>query len=250
MLRVLFVLLVTVCVNAHAATFNWKHRNVNPYMGSISAAIEDYRDVYGPAERKELARRIDAREYDDIVEIRRDTISGKYHYESTIWRMHSGSPGTKDPLRTSWTAADLERGLVYCSGSRCVLVPTVCRNVSLINRVEQLIPVQHAPAATVGGPAPVYVEVPPLEGGGATTTGGVPTVHALSVLPTNGDSPSESGSGNPPFIQPYYPPIGGGGGIVVITVPPVTTPVPEPAPWVLILCGALVLSLYTRRRNA
>ena len=74
---------------------------------------------------------MDRRDYDDLVVIRRDSITGNADYRPTIRDMHFGTRAVcRSVTRTSWTASMQERGLVYCDSGNCILVPTVCRNVS------------------------------------------------------------------------------------------------------------------------
>lgn len=75
-----------------------------------------------------------ARQYDDIAEIRRDTIQGVQSY-SDLRDMHFGEGRLcRLPSRALWAAQHVERGLVYCEVEHCLIVPTVCRNVSRVTR--------------------------------------------------------------------------------------------------------------------
>ena len=77
------------------------------------------------------------RAYDDVVTIRRDSISGKHRYGTTIRDMHFGARQVCRTVdRSGWAPQMQERGLVYCESGDCILVPTVCRNVSRIRRAE------------------------------------------------------------------------------------------------------------------
>jgi hypothetical protein len=115
---------------------SWDHPGVNPFMGDVVAAVDRYRDI--PADvRARLKDRMAKREYDDLVEIRRDSMNGRggYEYGSTITDMHFGTHQVcRSVTRTSWTPQMQERGLVYCESGHCILVPTVCRNVSRVTR--------------------------------------------------------------------------------------------------------------------
>ena len=67
----------------------------------------------------------------DIAVIERDAIRGQASYAAEIRDMHFG-PGAvcRTVTRAKWTPTTQERGLVYCEDGQCILVPTVCRNVS------------------------------------------------------------------------------------------------------------------------
>ena len=115
---------------------SWDHPGVNPFMGDVVAAVDRYRDI-PPEVRERLKDRMAKREYDDLVEIRRDSMTGRggYDYGKTITDMHFGTNQVcRSVTRTSWTPQMQERGLVYCESGHCILVPTVCRNVSRVTR--------------------------------------------------------------------------------------------------------------------
>ena len=113
----------------------WTKPGHNPFMGDVVGAVDRYTDI--PADlRSRLKARMAQREYDEIVSIRRDSIIGKAEYSPVIRDMHFGSKNRmcKQVTRTRWTSKMQERGLVYCEDRRCILVPTVCRNVARIAR--------------------------------------------------------------------------------------------------------------------
>ncbi len=126
------------------AVCSWDRPGHNPFMGNVVAAIDRYSDI--PTDvRVRLKQRMQARQYDEIVDIRRDSIRGKADYQPTIRDMHFGLDRVCAQVsRTGWTPQMHERGLVYCESGHCILVPTVCRNVSRIERT---------PAAIAGAPA-------------------------------------------------------------------------------------------------
>jgi hypothetical protein len=117
-----------------------------------SSLVDNYRDIPA-AVRARLKARMDARQYDDIAEIRRGAIAGAYAY-SDLRDMHFGATGGKvcqQVTMTSWTAADVERALIYHEGGHTIAVPTICRNVSRITRGARLAP----------PPGPLTAEIPP-----------------------------------------------------------------------------------------
>ena len=115
---------------------SWNRPGHNPFMGDVVAAVDRYTDIPAPV-RNRLKLRMAARSYDEMVSIRRDAILGQARYGTAITGMHFGAGqicGTVN--RAQWTPDAQERGLVYCESGHCILVPTVCRNVSRITREE------------------------------------------------------------------------------------------------------------------
>lgn len=115
---------------------SWNRPGVDPFMGDVVAAVDRYRDI-SPEVRTRLKERMARREYDDLVSIRRDAITGRggYEYGKDIHEMHFGANQVcRTVTRDAWTPQMEERGLVYCESGTCILVPTVCRNVSRIAR--------------------------------------------------------------------------------------------------------------------
>lgn len=115
---------------------SWDHPGVNPFMGDVVAAVDRYADI--PADvRQRLKARMAKRDYDEIAVITRDGISGRAQYDAAIREMHFGTGQIcKTVTRSRWTADWKERGLVYCEANHCIIVPTVCRNVSRISRLD------------------------------------------------------------------------------------------------------------------
>ena len=132
-------LLAALALAASGATLpvcSWDKPGVNPFMGDVVAAVDRYTDI--PADtRAKLKARMAKRDYDEIVSIKRDGINGQAKYGSDISDMYFGSGSIcKTVTRSKWTLAMEERGLVYCQDGQCILVPTVCRNVSRVTRAE------------------------------------------------------------------------------------------------------------------
>jgi hypothetical protein len=238
-------------------------------MGDVVAAVDRYQDI--PLDvRQRLKVRMLRRDYDDVVSIRRDSITGRAEarYGSAIRDMHFGASKVCAAVsRAAWTAQMQERGLVYCEGDQCILVPTVCRNVSRIARA------QAAPERAEGdGPEPVATfdaEPPPVPfagGSPALSLDGAPSFDS----PAGGHGPeglasgSRAGAGSGSFAA------GSGwasgranaaraselaeGFGPASEVSPETqiagavAPVPEPETWALMLGGFAALAAWRRPR--
>ena len=247
---------------------SWDRPGANPFMGDVVAAVDRYQDIPA-ATRDKLKARMKARHYDDIAVIERDTITGKATYAPEIRDMHFG-PGAvcRTVTRSKWTATTQERGLVYCEDGQCILVPTVCRNVSRIRRLDKPSAVAPAHAANVASSTREGEEATPLEfeapaaGPAAAApdsfaaTSGVPALTS-SLAPgggilAGGNAPSPASPGGGPGLvnlgMPALPP-----GTVRVADGPVDLPhtpaVPEPGTWSLIALGLLVIIFRARQRR-
>lgn len=130
---------------ALAATFqpscSWDRPGANPYRGNVRDALERYSDI-PDVDRIALKHKIEQGQADDQVEITRDAIRGKAHYNATITDMHFGAASVcHEVTRSRWDPARIEPGAVYCVKDHCILVPRICGNVS---RIKRLAPVAAA----------------------------------------------------------------------------------------------------------
>jgi hypothetical protein len=222
---------------------SWDRPGVNPFMGDVVAAVDHYKDI--PAEtREKLKARMKARQYEDIAVIERDTITGKQVYDSAIRDMHFG-PGSicRTVTRAKWKPSMQERGLVYCEDGECILVPTVCRNVS---RVKRQPPRAVAPAQvqTVAASSREIVQEPlvfdpPSAGPTPGSFAEVARVPTLSQ-PTSTPTPEFR---LPPLVSLSTP------GLPPRSLMPtgVTPAVPEPGTWAMILAGLFVVGRRVRQ---
>ncbi|MDQ6639836.1 MAG: MHFG family PEP-CTERM protein [Pseudomonadota bacterium] len=233
-------------------------------MGDIVAAVDRYQDI--PVDvRERLKSRMVRRAYDDVVSIRRDSITGRARYGSTIRDMHFGDRQLcRSVTRAAWSQEMQERGLVYCDSGHCILVPTVCRNVSRIARAE--VANEHAEgdvpgddAAPAAPQAADAAPAPPLESIAAVLT--MDEAASFTALSEGGHASGGAFGGGGPGLAGN----GGGGGaatarasggpdFVPLAVSDVgleaITPVPEPETWGLILGGLAALGWRRRKRAA
>lgn len=215
----------------YVAACSWDHPGLRPFMGDVVAAVDRYRDI-PQAVRTRLKERMAVRQYDEFVDIERDAIVGQRRYEPGIRDMHFGDGRVCGVItRTKWTDAMRERGMVYCEGEHCILVPTVCRNVS---RIRRKVFAEAPPPRTPAEPLPA---VP--EGGGYALYGWLTVQARQAELPGWVGGPGPGVAPGTPFLPPYT----GGPGW-----PESALPVPEAPTWMMIGVGALLVAAYGRRR--
>jgi hypothetical protein len=262
------------------AECSWDRPGHNPFMGDVVAAVDRYTDIPAPV-RGRLKQRMQSRQYDEIVSIRRDRIEGKQQYGGAIRDMHFGSGSVcRAVTRAGWAAQMQERGLVYCGSGHCILVPTVCRNVSRIVRQEATGPA--AAAAQGGGDAgelpfdppgagPAAAEGPAFPAGGENTPadsfaglGGEARAGPLFGGDPWAPTATGAGGGGRQFddnaAQPGRRPLPVPGGSLPVgpepTVGPIPLPhvpipaVPEPGTWLMFGVGLALLHAVRRPRAA
>lgn len=194
-----------------AAVCSWNDPGHNRYRGTIAAAVDRYTDIPAPV-RERLKARMAVYRFDEMAAIRRDSITGQARYAPEIRDMHFGAGqvcGTVD--RSGWTDAMVERGLVYCEEEHCLIVPTVCRNVSRVTRLATPEAVQAAavdPAAPTS-PAASQPSLPKPGLGDATVAG-----HAAGL--PDGELVFDAPGAGPSFQDLQAPP----GGIQVAEASP------------------------------
>ncbi len=240
---------------------DWNRPGHDPYTGDVSSAIDRYPDLPGDV-RQRLHARMEKRDYDEVVTIERDRIVGKARYGTTIRDMHFGANKVcRTVSRSGWRPGMEEAGLVYCDSGQCILVPTICRNVSRITRAEI------SPDSAVGDLPPLAALTPDDKPASAidkvapiALLDSPPTFDGRTNPPDAGGEGSGGNPGNPGY--PGYPgfpgPPGGGGGLYMPPggtthppgPPPAVTPIPEPATWALLLAGIAATAAWRRRTPA
>ena len=226
---------------------SWDKPGHDPYMGDLVASIDDYADL--PADvRARLKARVAQRDYDDIATIRRDAIEGQRAYEPEIRDMHFGTRQMCASVsRTAWPAEHQERGLVYCDGDTCLIVPTVCRNLSRVTR-RSLAPLAAAPAAEA--PAGDELVFAPPAAGPADAAEGLPSSAGPAAAPpvtfAEGAAPAWV-----PLVPVGFPAIPGGlgaGPSRSLPTGPIAA-VPEPSSTACMVLGLLIVGLLGARAN-
>jgi MYXO-CTERM domain-containing protein len=249
---------------------SWDRPGHNPFTGDVVAALDRYADIPSDV-RQRLQQRMARRQYDDLVSIRRDSIEGRHRYDARIRDMHFGERRVcGDVTRAEWTAQMQERGLVYCDSGHCILVPTVCRNVSRIARLPEGVSGQRAEAdeEPAGSATPLAFDPPaagapsaPHEGPSfEETVHGAPGWAAITAAPTVPLPPlvvAAAPTHEPTVASGWAVPLPPAPGLHLPTppvtpapVPPVpTSPVPDaPSAWLLL--GGLAALVARQRRAA
>lgn len=194
---------------------SWDRPGVNVFKGDTVAAVDRYADIPAPT-RAKLRQRMAARQYDEVASIRRDSIEGRHRY-TDLRDMHFGTGQVcRSVTRGKWSDNAVERGLVYCEDGHCLIVPTVCRNVSRVTRLPASPPAAAATSGAGGGDAGTAAaaqdELPFDAPGAGPVAGGSPTRAGAggwsSPTAVTGSGPSFSNLSTPSpaggFSQPAW----------------------------------------------
>jgi len=117
----------------------WDDRGRDKFYGDLVEAVDTYKDIPKNI-RVALQAKIALRDYDEFAHITGQGITGKDYRYGPLTQMHFGS-GICGQVVINWPATDEgERGLVYCVEGHCLIIPTVCRNMSRIERLGPRYP--------------------------------------------------------------------------------------------------------------
>lgn len=223
---------------------SWDNPGHDRYQGSVPAAVSSYQDIPKDVQSR-LRSRMEARDYDDVAEISRDKIAGKSEY-SDLRQMHFGKNRVCNTVsRSKWTPNAKELGLVYCDGEYCLIVPTICNNVSRVTRVTPATRPQEPSGGggSAGAGSPYGLPNVPSRFEAAPIVFEPVTFESASV-PMVIASPKDDSWDSIPDYSGGSGSIGGGGSCC-IPVPPVPG-VPEPSTWLLFGLGLGLIRLLKK----
>ena len=193
------VLAAALTASAALPSCSWDRPGRNPFVGELVRAVDRYQDIPSQV-RARLKQRIGARRYDEIVVIRRDAILGRASYAPGIRDMHFGEGQVCGTVtRAKWTASDEQLGLVYCESGHCVMVPTVCRNLSRIHRLDERTAAAAQEEADVDQKK---IAAAPTDGNGAGAGAGAGPGGGAAVAGAPGEGAVPPSSGELAFDPP------------------------------------------------
>jgi len=242
LIGVTFAIFCFATTVAHGKTIpvcSWNKPGANPYIGDLREAVLNQKDI--PVEiLHRLAHRVDRKEYDEIVSIRRDSITsdstnqkGVHKYSPHIWNMNFGSRGrvctTVD--RSKWNADSQEKAMVFCEGQYCILLPEVCRNISRVTRLSEELTNAHT----------IF---PAIEEQGLPSFEAMAALDAVPHAPP-GEDPGQAFSSVAVVSLTDHTSFFGGENTTPPGVP--VSPVPEPSTWAMMIAGLGVLYLAKKR---
>lgn len=226
-------MIAAAALAATIAACSWDRPGANPFTGDVVAAVDRYQDI-PVAVRQALKARMAARRYDEIATITRDGIAGAYRYEGLRDMHFGGGTVCRSVSRAGWPSGAVERGLVYCEQGHCLIVPTVCRNVSRVTRAARTT--QPPPEQPVGQ----VLEVPGGPGG---------TSWAQRLGGLQRDEPQLRALAGGERDVPQIDWTADTGAAALPLLPETVEPIPEPSTWALMLAGLAGVWAVARRRT-
>lgn len=126
---------------AYVPNCSWANPGHNKFVGNIADSVSSFTPLTYSARQMLKARLATGGIPNDVIRITRDgiesTTSPLNRYLSDITYMHFGASAkvchTLD--RSMWSLEAAELADVWCYASKCIAVPRVCGNPSLIQRV-------------------------------------------------------------------------------------------------------------------
>lgn len=210
----------------------WDHPGANRFTGDVSSAVHNYIDIPKNI-RDKLEKRLNSKKYDDVVEITKDNIAGKDEYID-LRDMHFGKNLVCQSVnRDKWKTDSKERGLIYCEESHCIIVPTVCGNISRVTRLKN-----------TGGILPGAARVDNI----SVIDSAIPLIISMpSSLPVDSFQyrSTETRRGVPPYeIIPYYQ----DQPKWCFCIPAIVPVTPEPASVITMIIGLLAIVVLKYRK--
>jgi hypothetical protein len=207
----------------------------------VAQAIHNYQDI-PLATRNKLIEKVNKKNYDEIVTISSEGVPGY----SNLRDMHFG---TKELCRTviipDWGSKQ-ERGLVFCADNECIIIPTVCRNVSRINKRKSALELKTAlPYNFIYEIGINEIQIPTLQPADFTKQSFISASKPVEIVATG--QTTQPGAFSAGYVQLPYVTTYNFDSIVSSNFP--VTPIPEPSTYILMLLGlsAIFLRKYVAR---
>lgn len=241
---------ITVLLSTCAWAASWATPGADAYTGTVEAALERYAGVIPAADLATIRAKHAARRWDAQALIGRDSITAPgMALDPAIRWMHWGTGRLSETVdRSAWASDHTERGLVYCgTGPLCVLIPSVCRNVSIVTRRPV---VQAARGEATAAPAAPADMSPHGGGGGGITFGplALPPIVMPEVPRISIESPRPAIVSAPEPMPAPFAPVAFAAGPVYIPAPlPPVSPVPEPRTLALLAVGIALIVWKAKR---
>lgn len=116
---------------------DWNTPGQNPYTGKVETAIMSYQDIPLPV-RQELVVKYKAGSVTEVVNIQKNNDVPGYYGLS---QMHFGKGKICEQIDNSmWSSGRKEPGYVYCVQEHCIIIPTICNNVSRVFKPRSITP--------------------------------------------------------------------------------------------------------------
>lgn len=228
---------------------SWNSPGHNAFMGDRPSAISSY--AIPASVSAKLKTKMLGLQYDDVVEITKNGIEGKHAYNN-MRNMHFGTGKIcKTVDMSGWKQSDKEIGLVYCvedskSESFCIVVPTVCGNVSQIDRMPERQALKQFPVTTDASESfELQATIPPVAffssdekkaNGNYLQHSPGPSYSGLYSVPNVGLSLTWDRFYNPLPAPSYNPDI-------------IITSIPEPRAYLLALFSMLAIGVFKWRND-
>jgi hypothetical protein len=255
----LALLLLAFTISAQAKTCDWNGPGVNPYTGKLASAVDSYPSL-SPEAKRIIKDKISLNQHDDQVQITKDAVQGKMIYTG-LRDMNWGS-GTKcigEVSTSKWKPSQNISALVYCHKEECVIRPSICNNIALIDPVGPSKGSKQAPEAfipEVDTDLPADLFNPP---------------EGVLSIPKDSDLPGVvsllKDEAEDSFLDRLLPVLGAlagflsgaalvnsissGGYGAAVKVPEISvvTAVPEPSVYAMILLGLVVVMFISKRKG-